>query len=102
MGTEVDEGSGDEIKVISEVDGMDNDEVGNDLEVIGLIRDESNGIEDNITMGDAKVIGKNKNKEETAGKGKQHSEEFEQTGPVELHDPEPANTAILPASSNLI
>ena len=62
---------------------------------------------DDVVMGNAKEVGivedeKNVFEEETAGEGKQHSEELEQKGPVELHDPDPANTAMPPISSNLI
>ena len=38
-------------------------------------------------MGDAKAVGKNVFEVKISEEGKQHFEKFEQTGPIELHDP---------------
>ena len=85
MGTEVVEGSGDEMKVILEVDAMNNVN-----EVVGLIIEETElgviitmKVEDN--MGDdANLVGKDENNEEAVVNDKQHFEEIEQASLVVL------------------
>ena len=101
MATEVVEGSGgglikDEVDLVTDGCGIRGIDDEDNVIVVGLIKDE---ITDECCIGgmsDGKVhvIGKNVCEKKTAGQGKQHSEEFEQYGPIELHDSEPANTAM--------
>ena len=65
------------------------------------------GMGDDVAIGNAKEVGivkdeNNVSEEETTGKGKQHSEELEQTGPIDVHEYLTVNTERPPSFSNLI